>query len=576
MKMKAIARLLTITTIASLVLSACGQTAEEQKKSDDQQSDEQGTSEPEGSDMELTTIKILASNDYTSDIKVENWQKYPVAQQVVKDLEEIGIQLELELVDGDNIVDIVNTRMAAGVDLPDLVSLSFCGNSSDIAKWGASGLVYELNDLLEQYDEDGSIKAFYEESAPGSWDSVTQVDGGNYWFSYLCAPLGFKYIDTGVEVPYVGPRSLSIRKDWVEAVGEEVKEVYTPDELLDLLEKIQTNDANGNGLQDEVVYTNISGFNNGFAQAFGLHYSTICGYFDEDDVVFANVLDENYSLYIEFMQELVQRGLYDSVNLSKSREEMISENRVSAAWDYSVWDYEVDLPEVDTETIYYVPIMLDLDGDLSNGYTLCADTNRASLYSYYFIPTASENAEAVIRLMDFVYSEKYAYYSRYGLEGYNYTLDENGNVVAMEDAPSDGVNLSAAAGFGQNVLPPVCTGYDYRVSIEAGYSEKAKTYAYQKYAEDWLYEYSLGDWNLVTQTASYASKYGPRTEEEQEWVNEYATVIDTYIEELNADLILGNKSLDDLDSYLAELDDLGLSTYVEMQQQRHNRAIGVN
>ena len=64
------------------------------------------------------------------------------------------------------------------------------------------------------------------------------------------------------------------------------------------------------------------------------------------------------------------------------------------------------------------------------------------------------------------------------------------------------------------------------------------------------------------------------TDEELEIVDEYRTVLETYASELLTDLILGRKSLDDLDKYIAEMEGLGLNEYCDMVAARYNRAIG--
>ena len=67
---------------------------------------------------ELTTIKILCKNDFDSEIKSEDWEKYDVSKVFIAKLEELGIRLELECIDNASFPNVVKTRMAAGVDLP--------------------------------------------------------------------------------------------------------------------------------------------------------------------------------------------------------------------------------------------------------------------------------------------------------------------------------------------------------------------------------------------------------------------------------------------------------------------------
>ncbi len=54
------------------------------------------------------------------------------------------------------------------------------------------------------------------------------------------------------------------------------------------------------------------------------------------------------------------------------------------------------------------------------------------------------------------------------------------------------------------------------------------------------------------------------------------TVLDTYSSELLVDMILGRKSIDDLDQYIEEMKALGLDEYLAVYQARHDRFLAAN
>ena len=67
------------------------------------------------------------------------------------------------------------------------------------------------------------------------------------------------------------------------------------------------------------------------------------------------------------------------------------------------------------------------------------------------------------------------------------------------------------------------------------------------------------------------------TEEQLERKSELKTDLETYSKELATQLILGQASLDDWDSYMAELKDLGLDEILEIENDqlvRFNDAVG--
>lgn len=565
---KRVLALLLAGAMACSVFAGCGNSEkedadkEENKEESEKEEDSQGE---ESEKKELTTVKVLAKNDFGSEIKTADWEKYPVSEVIIAELEEIGIKLEIECIDNGSFENVVNTRLAAGTDVPDLIAYAWVSGNDDAKciEWGKNGLIYPINELLDQYDDDGSIKAFYDEYAPGVWERCATTDGDVYWFSYLANAAHVIDKETGTPYETASMLGLSIRQDWVEAVGEEMQDVYTPEELFNVLKKMQDEDANGNGLKDEVLSIKIDNFENGIATGFGLSFSLLGGYYENDNKVFSNFYHENFPAYIEFMNSLYENGLYDSVRLSSTNEQMISENRVSGVWGYSADKFEESLPEVDESKIYYWPIIIDTDGDLSNGFPVRTDSTEAVGYCNYFVPTACEHPEAVTRLMDYVYTENYAVLDWLGLEGTGYEIDENGNYVrinANENFFVTSAGLYALPAL--NVLPLTASRYN----------ESDPEYLQKKY--EWQYEFSTEKYPL-TETVEFSTRgLAMPTDEESAFISEKQEILSTYCQELLVDLILGNKSIDDLAEYQKEMDDLGMQEYLKIMQDRLDRALG--
>lgn len=515
---------------------------------------------------DLTTIKILCKNDFSESIKTEDWDKYPVSQVIIKDLEEIGIRLELECIDNESFSNVVNTRMALGQDVPDLIA--YCWeNEQNVLDWAESGLIYSVDELLEQYDEDGSIKSFYDEKAPGAWERTTAPDGNVYWFSYISSPSGHSAIDkeTGTEYMKAVPRAISLRQDWVEAVGEEVKEVYTPEEVYDILKKMQDGDANGNGSPDEIADFGINGFSY-IAPAFGLNMDLLCGYFLEDNKVFSNFYHENFPAYIEYMQRMYQDGLIDTSALNSSTSQLISENRLALVSGYAEWNFEYSIPNLDENKTFFTPVLVDADGDLSNGFPVWADSVETMTYCQYFIPKASEKAEAVVKLMDYVYSDRYALMNQIGVEGVAYEVDENGNYTKLPAEGDDAISFTYASA-GLYALPR----FILYPEVTERYNASEPQYMINK--ANWNYNFYTELYPLADQVETTSYSLAIATDEESEIISEKEEQLRTYASELISDLIIGNKSLDDLPEYQKELEDLGLLEYMEVMQARRDRIV---
>lgn len=65
------------------------------------------------------------------------------------------------------------------------------------------------------------------------------------------------------------------------------------------------------------------------------------------------------------------------------------------------------------------------------------------------------------------------------------------------------------------------------------------------------------------------------SEEEVAVIERTENVLSTYASELLTDLILGNKSLDNLPEYQKEMEELGLLEYLDVMQARRNRILGI-
>ena len=146
---KRILSLLLATAMAAGLLSGCGGNGEGKEE----EQDNPGTVDDGEDEQELTTVRILCKNDMSDTVKTEDWEQYPVSQVFIEELEEIGIRLELECISNESVENVFTTRMASGQNMPDLIAYCWIGNGEqDVLEWAESGLVYPVNELLEQYD----------------------------------------------------------------------------------------------------------------------------------------------------------------------------------------------------------------------------------------------------------------------------------------------------------------------------------------------------------------------------------------------------------------------------------------
>lgn len=547
--------LLLAAVMACGLLTGCGD--KEDGENDKQTENVDKESEEGDNTIEPSTVKIMCvstSGDNSMDY-ILNESDEPRMVQFRKDMEELGITIECEYVDAASLKNVIVTRMASGQDMPDLFAYQQESMASDIIQWGKDGLVYSADELVETYDEDGSIKAFYD--AHNAWNLDTADDGKRYWFSYVWDQ-GKQYNeDTGDIYEGYNSFNLLVRKDWFEKVtGEEFKDVYTLDEFYDICKKIREEDANGNGSQDEVISISTDGFENSVASAFGLHKSYV-GYFLDEYVVENNFFKDSFVDYITYMQKFYNDGLLEmGADTSNWGGGTVPSNQCIAYWNYSSVgneSYVVDDPDAN-----YQPIILDVDGDITNGFYQLTDNISATTYYQFFVPTAATNPEGVMRLIDYCTTEYYELLTHWGIEGVDYELVNDG-VVKQINSLSGEPNY-----FLWNALP--CP----RAMLYVG---RTKVYEDSHYESDFAKERDQRCLNIQTDWMQYATKmvdyrYGSTSTEYDEFKENKAATLQTYEQELLVGLINGSKSLDNLEEYRTELESLGALEQVQLLQDR--------
>jgi len=580
MKKKNLSLLLAATMVVGLLVG-CGQgevsesTSQSESVSQSSKSEESSTATEDGDEAvayEPVTLKMIAQAGGNDDSQ-ERWAEHPAGKKLYDDLQELGITLDIEFVPADSLKETVQTRMAAGVEIPDIISYGW-NSKSDIEEWGKNGLVVPINELLDKYDTDNSVRTYYDTWGDGVWEMSQSEDGNNYYYCYFGNIAKNYDINTREDFYDVGYYGWEIRKDWVEAVGEEVKEVYTPEEFFDLLKKMRDEDANGNGEQDEIVGL-VLNFDNALAGQFGLNAGLLASYKSDGKGVTANVYSENFPAYIQYLKDFYECGLYDTVCLDTPIEELVGQNRIAAYYNsYNPGRHDKFVPgydETDLEKNYYVPVIIDTDGNLSNGIVYYTDVAGATVQSPYFVPTGTENEEAIVRLLKYIYTEEFAMLGSYGLEGeeYGWYYDKEGKIVITDVTDKNGEALNSVRlvmhAFPALPCPPVGKDYAVADSLTVPRNAWGNEMRYKLKAE--LYEPSVENGTVIYRTPGY----GAATSKETEFLTEKENVLTTYMSELMTDLVLGRKSLDDLATYQKELQELGLDEYVKIMQDRYDR-----
>ena len=530
-----------------------------------------GESQASADTGELKTIRILGidnsgTDDSGTTVYLSDWVNGDsrMWDQLTSDLAERGVQLEVDLIPYDQYDTVIQTQLAAGLDC-DFVNLHGVDTKTR-SNLVSQGKLVPINQIWQEYSQDETVD-FYEEGYGSEVAKLNVMEDGNvYWLSAFT--IGeYKGEDWG---GFVMPM---IRKDWLDKLGLEMP--TTADELFDVLKAFRDQDANGNGEADEIVAIDFDNFGNGLSQYFGLGTDYVYVDYETGEAT-SPWYDEGIKDYIAFMQRLCEAGLLET---SGQKDEKRAENKVSLVndWWIETWvEPGVTVPDGEAAPYYCGVLVQGTDGI----DPILSRQNGIQKGSYDFAVTDQADPEAVGALLDYLASEEYSTLSEFGIEGYTYEVDDEGTMKKFSEGNRSGnseveiMSKLPALWVNDGILPRVeqvnreqelitCVEAGYTMGYpEEGFADKAQVIQ-DVYDNEDSYHYDMMDTKANLAAA---------TDEENERISELTADFETYYEELLTKLILGQQSMDDWDTYIAEMQELGLDELISITQARYDRA----
>ena len=242
-----------------------------------------------------------------------------------------------------------------------------------------------------------------------------------------------------------------MRVDWLKNLGLEMP--TTLDELYDVLYAFTYDDPDGNGKDDTVgIVTTMTQGNQWevLFGAFGIGYQH--NYLLEDGTVTTYMKAEHYLECIEYLRKLYQNGVMDrefATMPAMTAHEALWTGRCGVYGFRSVgttnnWypgRYTFEVPE-DPAQVFGYTVIEGPYGDKG------APASYPSLTSGFVVGSTAQNPEAVIRFIDFLYTEEGDELTYLGVENVMYTwIDkENGQYQRLPGYEDDAAHR-AAGGF---------------------------------------------------------------------------------------------------------------------------------
>ena len=590
-------RILTAMLAATCLFSACSNGADTQSSSSSLPESSNTSNDTSGGQetAEPVTIRIMDKHRLETYYNYNDREDFPAFDLYEKELEKRGIILEKELVANEQYGTVVQTRMAAASDLPDLINLTPLDDVTAL-NLGINGQILDWLKPMEKYsrpdplapeningDPSLSLKQRLEKITPFAISLCTAPDGNMYWMPNARYRAPVKLAD-GTMVEDLDVVGACIRYDWLQKVNMEVP--TTVEEFLEALRAFQKNDVNGNGQKDEMYSIDCYSYSffSGIAQWFGLTPGVV-GIDPNNDRVTSAWYQDGVKDYFKLLKQMVDEGLMD-VGLVGATEEMfnqaIAENRIAGLRTYANLTWFADLIKDDPDAEYATIAPIQAVEGVAP-FMLC-DSNKLVYDKYAMTKACTEEVqEAIIHYYDFATGTDVAkLLSNNGVEGVDYEfVDDERNpgrkVVKSLLSGTTQENYEAhtgdisfflhgvpwMSGEDPDVLAKLNTGTVQDTLDGWEGSEKGKRGFIRKIEQMVHRPYVISPFS--------SSTYAIPTQEEQEVLTTYLTALNSYSDELGMNLILGNESLDNWDSFMQKFRDLGLDEVIKVNDARYQR-----
>lgn len=507
----------------------------------------------EVTDGEKLTIAV-PSNAKVLDFNTNNMTK--------KMEEDLGVDLEFIELPSADYASKLNVMIMGGEELPDIIF-----SPSSYTNWIEEGVLYDLTPFYENKTFSKNIQAGAERSGKDLVGYITRPEGGIY-----CVPRFIEETYTSVQ------QKLWVYQPWLDQLGAKVP--TTMDEYYEVCKQVVATDLNGNGKKDEIGITG-SGLGMWFdcmMSSFVYAHDSSWRLIEDGKISFAYTTDE-WKEGLKYMKKFFDEGIIPKETLSQAQDQYkaIYNAATPTLFSFADWNYTgTDLNRRAEYTV--VPALTGPNGARYSCNQPVVPTAGA------VITVDCENPLAAFLVCDYMCSEEMSLTQRYGERGVDWDYMEDVKV-----APAD-------------QFVPTFKGYDIKFypydMIAFWNSTEAQSKCYRQVgpmvldmtitagAGVWIQSpddntRKLAELELVTADAALSCytdqpkeviDFAPLTMEETGEVADIKSAINSYVEEMTCAFLSGEQDIDaSWDSFIQELNNIGMKEYLETLQKAYDR-----
>ena len=556
---------------------------------------------------DLVTISWMGRGT-TDNLRLAQEGNYANLNKIHEIAAQYGFEIDSTQADVSVYVNTINSLAAAG-QLPDsYISYGMIDNST-IVSWIEAGRFLSCTDIMEA--STGNMSQFFADDGQLRFAkaAATYTDG-DWYFVFMTNDTARSVQITESDGPLRavvqihGTYAVMTRQDWLDDLGLAMP--ATTEEYYEACLKMNQNDVNGNGQNDERIIMGLGTEYQyqGVGQWFGLPYID----FIEDPSsgeVEVGILKEGFADWATYLGRFYADSLIynnEGGHPWTNTATFIAENNV-ISWTLTpnnLWKNGRD-NSGDAECNYQpMPIIAAVDGVAPR---VMAQEAAAAEFAVSF-NADTINATDAARLIDFAYSYELYLLYYFGIEGEAWEFEEDGvtvdNFTQHEGYKKGDIDNQYLSLTGMENAYAGMVGYTPNPKDQDLWASNAHVYnsfsealeAGEPYAQDnqdearWM---NLNDWNESSPLAKYLQQIADYGEENINWAAyytfvtlptleeaevqaDYANDLKTYLQETAAKLITGEYQVADLQTYIDyAYDNLGLQEYVDAQQARVDR-----
>lgn len=495
----------------------------------------------DGAELTMLTTAVNLMGDLAN-LGINNYNDFEYMQK----LEELtGVHVETTEVNFFTASEQYNVLLASG-DYPDLIKNLGTYYSTGLSGALSDDIIMDLTDDLSTY-------------AP-NYDYLIHSNDAETPY-YLTDGKVLQFM--GTYDSFINNQGLVLRKDWLEECGLDVPETY--DELHDVLKafKDKYNCSSAIYMNNNCTITtltegyNVATYNVSGSGGAGGSGSSL-PYYVEDGVVKCSFIEDGYRDYLTMIHDWYEEGLMDSDFVSIEYDPFSSYLSGQITSDQmGVWCTSGE--GIDNYTVPVVcmasPVQNKGDKQHMTEMTLAPADDITAIS----VSSACEDPDIAMAWLDYWFSEDGIAFYNFGLEGTDYTLDENSTPKFTDAVVNNEFGLSAS-----NYMRCRCA-FGTMPSLMLRYRSA--------YLNSDLVNEAWDVWTSNLDGTMAISSNVTMTTEQKEAETYKATDIMTYANQMISQFCNGDADIDtQWDTFVSQLKDMGIEECIELEQAAYDAA----